>query len=313
MLGAMGKVLEYNATLKARHDYSEMLALFTVEPDEPLPEKSGAIFIPGQYMTLGLNNEAKPELGSVRRPMSIASPPQQRHELDFYVRLVGSPESDNPLTPLMWQLKPGDRMYMRPSAAGRFTVEDTIGSDDARLRVYVAAGTGLAPFTSMVLAHAERDPNARLEKHAILHGASYPHEIGYKEDLEKLATSTGLKYLPTVSRPKEAPDWTGDVGRVEDFFRAERLEATERGLGLEPGGLNPGNAVIYICGLNGTIQQTVERLLPRGFIPDNRKIKRALGHEDSTPGVFYEQYDNDPIIDVKDEAEVARLKALLPA
>lgn len=309
----MGKVLEYNATLTARHDYSEMLALFTIQPDEPLPEKSGAVFIPGQYMTLGLNNEQKPELGSVRRPMSIASPPQQRDKFDFYVRLVGKPESDNPLTPLMWQLKAGDRMYVRPAAAGRFTVEDTVGADDPRLRVYVAAGTGLAPFTSMVLAHAQRDPTARLDRHAILHGASYPHELGYRDDLHGLAQRSGLRYLPTVSRPQASPGWTGDSGRVEDFFRAERLEKTERDLGLEPGGLNPGNAVIFICGLNGTIQQTVERLLPRGFIPDNRKIKRALDQVDATPGVFYEQYDNDPIIDVKDEVEVARLKALLPS
>src|SRR5690606_11672214 len=59
---------------------------------------------------------------------------------------------------------------------------------------------------------------------------------------------------------------------------------------------------------------TVTDLLDRGYIPDNRRLRRALGvDEERKPSVFWEQYDNTPVIDVKDEALVARLKARLAA
>jgi ferredoxin--NADP+ reductase len=305
----MARTLEYNATLAAREDLSEVLAVFKVIPDTPIPE--GRWFTPGQYLTLGLNNEEKPELGSVRRAMSIASPPQQRGTIDFYVRYVSQPESDNPLTHLLWKMKPGERLNMTTRAVGKFTLDDTVPADDARWKIFVAAGTGLAPFTSIVEADVVADPHARLDKYVLLHGASYPHEIGYRERLEHLAREHGLHYLPTISRPKEAPDWKGNVGRVEDFFASGRLEQLERDIGVDVGTLTPRTAVIYICGLTGTIAMTIERLLHRGFVPFFPKIRRAMGwgpEVEST--IYYEQYDNEPILRVTDPEELARLKAL---
>jgi ferredoxin--NADP+ reductase len=306
----MGAKLDYNATLLERIDLSEALAIFRIKPDDPPPE--GPWFIPGQYMTLGLNNEGDLDKGSVRRPMSIASEPQQREYLDFYVRYVNRPESDNPLTHLLWTMKKGDRMFVRPKAVGKFTVEDTIGADDPRIRVLVAAGTGLAPFTSMVFDKVRADAKADLSKFAILQAASYPNEVGYKEELDKLARDNGLKYMASISRPKEAPEWTGHTGRVEDFFLADRLDALEDALGLDRGGFGPQTCAILICGLTGTIGNTIERCFPRGFMTDNRKVRRALDIPDSwAPTIFYEAYDTTPPLDIKDEANVERLKKML--
>ncbi|EDM73577.1 ferredoxin nadp+ reductase [Plesiocystis pacifica SIR-1] len=306
----MASTLEYNATLKAREDLSDYLAVFKVIPDTPLPE--GRWFVPGQYLTLGLNNEDKPELGKVRRAMSIASPPQQRETIDFYIRYVNRPESNNPLTHLLWKMKPGDRINMTTRAVGKFTLDDTVSEDDPRLKVFVAAGTGLAPFTSIVEADIAADPKARLDKYVLMHGASYPNEIGYKARLDQLAADNGLRYMPTISRPKEAPEWREHTGRVEDFFKAERLADTEKLMGLEPGQLSPETAVIYICGLTGTIAMTIERLLHRGFVPFHRRIRRALGVADEVEStIHYEQYDSEPVLKVKDPDELARLKALM--
>ena len=115
----MGARLSYNATLIERVDLSPALAIFRVEPDDPPP--AGQWFVPGQYMTMGMNNEDEPSKGSVRRPMSIASPPTQRSHLDFYIRWIGKPESDNPLSHLLWRLEVGERLFVRPKAAGKFT------------------------------------------------------------------------------------------------------------------------------------------------------------------------------------------------
>ena len=86
----------------------------------------------------------------VRRSMSIASAPEDVGPTEFYIRFVSKPESENPLTHLLWKLKAGDRMYMRPVAAGVFTIKDTIGLEDSRVRVMVAAGTGY-------ITHPERE------------------------------------------------------------------------------------------------------------------------------------------------------------
>lgn len=308
----MPAALDYNATLVEREDLSDALAIFKVKPDEPVSGRGW--FVPGQYMVLGLNNEAKPELGSVRRPMSIASSPQQTDTIDFYIRYVAHPESDNPLTHLLWAAKSGDRIYARVRPTGHFTVRHCVGESDDRLKVFVAAGTGLAPFLSQVESEVALDPGVSLAGSAILHGASYPNELGYRERLEQLARDNWLRYLPTISRPKQAPQWSGDSGRVEDFFRPQRLEALEAALGLDAGQFCPERVAVFICGLNGTIATTIERLLPRGFVPDNRRFRKALELAEDTPAsVFFEQYDSTPIVDVRNEDEVRRLRGLYTA
>ncbi len=307
----MAKPVAYNATLVERLDLTPLLAIFKVRPDEPIAGEPQ--FVPGQYLTLGMNNEEHPELGSVRRPMSLASAPEERDALEFYIRYVNHPESDNPLTHLLWRTKAGDRLFLRTKAVGKFTVPDTVGEDDPRLRVCVGAGTGLAPFFCMALSAHLRDPQADLGNYAILHGASYPADLGYREELEGLASS-GLHYLASISRPKESPEWTGDCGRVEDYFLPDRLAQFEERLGLGAGGLTPDRAVIYICGLQGTIGRIIERLVPRGFVPENRKLRRALEVPEDVPAnLFFEQYDNTPVIDVKNPEVMEPLRAQLRA
>jgi ferredoxin--NADP+ reductase len=205
-------------------------------------------------------------------------------------------------------------MYMRPVAAGVFTVKDTIGKEDPRLKVLVAAGTGSAPFVSMVRSEINRNPDADLSKYVLLHGASYPADLGYRDELMRMVDRNRLHYYGTVSRPKEAPDWTGDTGRVEAFFEPGRLDDLEKRLGLPPGGFTPKNVVIFICGLTGTITGTIVPLIDRGFVPDFKRIREALGVPPETKdSVFYEQYDTEPVINVKDPAVVEPLKARMQA
>ncbi|HEU0032200.1 MAG TPA: hypothetical protein VFQ53_16310 [Kofleriaceae bacterium] len=303
----MAKPLEYNATLIERIDVTDALTIFRIQPDK-MPEKR-PWFTPGQYCVLGMNNTEKPELGSQRRSMSIASAPEDEGPVEFYIRFVSKPESDNPLTHMLWKLKNGDRMYMTTKATGVFTVKDTVGVDDPRLRVMVAAGTGSAPFVSMVRSELRRNPSADLSKWVLLHGASYPADLGYRDELAQMVERNKLKYWGTVSRPKEAPDWKGDTGRVESFFDGARLDDLEQRLGLPAGGFNPKNVVIYICGLTGTITGTIIPLIDRGFIPDFKRIREALGvPADIKDSVFYEQYDTEPVINIKDESIVEPLK-----
>jgi ferredoxin--NADP+ reductase len=285
------KPVEYNATVVYKQLLTPTLGIFRIKKDTPW-----TTFVPGQYAILGLNH---PEKGGVMRAYSIASAPYKHPEyLEFYIRFVNEPTSDNPLTHLLFKVEEGDRIMARDKIQGKFTVKDTVGDDDPRLKVFVASGTGLAPFTSMVFEHAHAN-GGKNGPFAIFHGASYPTDLGYVDELEGLMNAGEAKlYLPTVSRPGEAGNWKGLVGRVESHFEPAKLETAEQLLGLGHGGFNPKNVVVLICGLQGTIANTITSLLKRGFVPGDRKLRRVFGIPEEVPGsVFYEQYDTTPIID----------------
>ncbi len=314
----MAKSLEYNATITQRIDLEPTLSVFRVRPDAPFSSAGKPWFVPGQYLTLGKNRpggvegDARP--ASVRRPMSIASAPHDLDEAEFYIRRVSTPESELPLTHELWSVAQGDRLFCRPTPAGKFTVEDTCGAQDTRLKVTVAAGTGLAPFVSMVRAKVRDDASADLSDFAIVHGASYPSGLGYRDELDALAAGHGLRYIPTVSRPLEAAGWTGATGRAEAQFADANLAMTEVSLGLEPGQLTPQHAVVLICGLQGTIGVSLEALIARGFVPDHRRLRRLLEVPEDVPAsVFWEQYDSTPVLDVNDAPRIARLRTALHA
>ncbi|HOE96056.1 MAG TPA: ferredoxin--NADP reductase [Candidatus Sumerlaeota bacterium] len=308
----MAKLLEYNATLTDRVDLTPKLSILRVKPDPSWGATAGQIpdFEAGQYVVLGMNNEREPEKGSVQRPYSIASPPEQKEFLEFYIRYVDQPESDNPLTHLLWPLKVGDRLYLGKKITGHFTLAKTLDPNDPRLKVFVAAGTGLAPFVSMILSYVTRGVSPG--QFAVLHGASIPQDLGYRDDLRRLFASLPERYMPTISRPAMAPEWEGDVGRVETFFDDEKLEVLEERLGLKPGELEPGRCVVYICGLYGTIHNTLVRLMKRGFVPNDRLIRKELGLLDLEPTLFFEQYDNEPVLDVKNREAMEQLLAETP-
>ena len=311
----MSKLLEYNATLVAREDLEPTLSIFRLRPDSVEHHGEGPWFVPGQYVTIGMNREvvegaSDPRPLSVRRPMSIASSPDEMPELEFYIRKVGEPESDLPLTHVMWPIAVGDRMYCRTVPTGHFTLEGTVGLEDRRLKLCVAAGTGLAPFVSIARARVRRDPKARLDDLAIVHGASHATGLGYRAELERYAAENGLVYVPCVSRSQG--DWGGWRGRAESICEPARRAEAEAALRLAPGELRPDKVAVLICGLNGTIANTITGLLDRGFVPDNRKLRRALEvHDDHPPTVYWEQYDNTPVIDVKDATLVGELRRTL--
>jgi hypothetical protein len=80
------------------------------------------------------------------------------------------------------------------------------------------------------------------------------------------------------------------------------------------GGFTPARAVVLICGLQGTIGSTLGSLVERGFVPDFKRIREALGVPTDAPAsLFYEQYDTEPVIDIKDPAVIDPLRAKMQA
>jgi ferredoxin--NADP+ reductase len=293
-----------NATLVDRIDVAPSLAIFRVRPDV-VPGASEPWFLPGQYVTLGLNE--------LHRAYSIASEPGERRWLEFYIRYARNPETETPLTHRLWEMPAGGRLRVGERIVGRFTLERAAGAGDARVKILVAAGTGVAPFISMVRRAVRAEDAGELRRLVICHGVSHPSELAYRAELTEAAARFGLRYRPTVSRASEHPDWTGHAGRVERLLVDQDGHAAESELGLAPGELHPDRAVAYVCGFRGTIADSVKSLLTRGFVPDDRRVRRILGfQEDRKPSLFYEQYDLTPVFDPDDTAMIASLRAEIP-
>ncbi len=303
----MPKPVPYNATLLERTDLSPSLAVFRVRADET-PSPTEEWFDPGQYVALGLNRDV-PEPSSVQRAFSIASEPEERRWLEFYIRWAAHPETTHPFTHLLWRREPGERIHVGRRCAGRFTLRHTAGPDDPRIKLFVAAGTGLAPFMSIIRSHHRRLPRRPPGRLVLLHGARHAHELGYREELERSLPELGGDYLPTLSRPEASPGWMGRKGRVQAHLEGDRLQELERRLGLEAGGLSPANAVVYVCGFRGTIVESLVRLVGRGFVPEEHRVRRLLEIREGTPSsLFFEQYDAQPIIAPDDRALIERLR-----
>jgi len=295
------KPLPLNATISSWRTLADGLAIFTVKQDTPFDT-----FIPGQYTALGLNYADT----SISRAYSIGSAPEHNADgMEFYVRRVPEPKGDVAFTHLLFEKKVGDRIWVGPKPRGHFTVEHCAGHThmEDRALLFIAAGTGLAPFVSMAVSHANRHGGAGCEKHFILHGVSYEHDLGYRSEMSALL---GRRYFPTLSRPHA--DWSGAKGRAESHFEPGKIEAMERALGMPEGFIRPENVVVLVCGLQGTIANCMTHLLHRGYVPEERKLRAAFhiphGYHAS---YFFEQYDSDPILDVKDEALMASLRERL--
>jgi ferredoxin--NADP+ reductase len=241
-------------------------------------------FEAGQYLTLGLAPEpssgpapgsssepvpgssSKPAPGEqiTWRPYSVASPPEETRHVDFLVRWAVHPV-EGVFTTRLGRLKEGDTIHWR-GPRGHFTIRERTpdGRPDRRRLLLVAAGTGVAPFTSY-LGHLEATEDER--EVVLLHGASYVDELAYRERFEDLARQGKLVYLPTISRPDESHNdgWSGGTGRVERWLEEREGEETcalERELAIR---LDPEHTSAHLCGSEGMVHAARAALEARGF------------------------------------------------
>ncbi|MGD9920333.1 MAG: 2Fe-2S iron-sulfur cluster-binding protein [Pseudorhodoplanes sp.] len=175
---------------------------FVVNLEEPLA------FLPGQYVCI------TPEGQSFTRSYSMANPPGERRAI-FYARLV---ERGVFSTWLTTQAKPGCTVLLsRPH--GSFFLRD-----EKRPRPFVAGGTGLAPFLSML--HAMSESPTLAQPTQILIGArTQKHLFGISEldSLKSKVASLSVRILV------EQPDGTGLLkGFATDAISEETFESDAR-------------------------------------------------------------------------------------
>ena len=249
-----------NATLTRRYDIARGLAVFRVEIDAELPA-----FEPGQYCVLGLppssarvseatDEEPRNEKQMkrlIKRAYSIASSSKQREYFEFYITMVRSGE----LTPRLFALNPGDRIWIGPNVTGHFTLDGVPPDADLYL---LATGTGLAPYMSMLETELASPVGSR--RMVIAHGAWNSWDLGYRPELEMMSRRHDrVTYVPSITPQEPDSTWSGETGYLQDQLEDGRLER------LSGVPLDPERAHVFLCGNPLMIQEVTRVLLTRGF------------------------------------------------
>jgi ferredoxin-NADP reductase len=215
--------------------------------DFEVPGRQELHFTPGQFVSV----VEKVDGQEITRAYSIASP---RGGNRFALCLNRVP--DGLFSPLLFTLRPGEEVEMH-EPLGYFTLRHP-----DRRALFVATGTGIAPFRSMLLDHLPRtQPHITL-----LFGARYEHGLLYREDMERLAREfKTFRFLPTLTQPGES--WKGRKGRVQEHLdEALSLRTPEEIVNVD----------VYVCGLKEMVDDVRQELKRRGF--DRKQI-------------IYEKYD----------------------
>lgn len=239
-----------NARVVWREDIHPDLSIVRIRPDqEPVPP-----FKPGQFVTIGLRDEHADDSPPrfTRRTYSITSAPNVRDYVELYVNLVRKGE----LTPRLWTIHEGGRLYLKPAVGGTFTLDEVPKGKDL---VMVATGTGLGPYISM-LRHFRGA--ARWRKFVIIHGVRKVADLGYRHELETAAKSdASVLYLPTVTRE----GWPGLRGRVQDVLFTD-LYSQRVGAPL-----SPEQCHVFLCGNPEMVEGVESELVARGFRRHKRR------------------------------------------
>jgi ferredoxin--NADP+ reductase len=178
--------------------------------------------------------------------------------MEFYVALVTS----GALTPRLFSLKIGDRIWLSPKITGMFTFDQVPGDKNV---VMIATGTGLAPYMSMLSTHLMCG-NPR--QYAVLHGARHSWDLGYRSQLMTLQhLCHNFTYVPTISRPQHEPaPWVGATGYVQDLWKSGVID---KAWGFHPA---PENTHIFLCGSPAMIDDAVAMLEQEGFKEHSKKV-----------------------------------------
>lgn len=251
--------LPLNAVVAAKLEVSPRLMIMRVAADGwQMPD-----FQPGQFAVLGLPGSAPrsalsmPEQSPsdhgklIRRAYSIASSSRTREYMEFYINLVTS----GALTPRLFALEVGDRLWLSSKATGMFTL-DQVPKD--KHIIMVATGTGLAPYISMLTSELMCG-NPR--HYAVLHGAYHSWDLGYRSELLMLQhLCRNFTYVATIDRPEEEPvPWSGPTGWVQDLWRKGFVA---QGWGFAP---TPADTHVFLCGNPMMIDEMVPLLQDEGF------------------------------------------------
>lgn len=266
-------MIELNSVITQILQVSPIMKIVRVKPvGWEFPEFKG-----GQFVALALPGSAErcdsatdefetPEDPDklIKRAYSIAST-STADFVEFYITLVHS----GALTPRLFNLNIGDKVFMGKKGVGMFTLDSVAPEKNI---VLIATGTGVAPYMSMLRSDALK----RTGNIMVVHGAANSWDLGYSSELQLLESMFDqFTYLPTITEPQKEPaGWSGDIRFIEKIW--------EGGVAKEKWGFDPTaeDTEIFLCGNPRMIESMVALLEKDGFTEHTKKVPGQIHVEE---------------------------------
>lgn len=288
----------YNATITHFEPTHSDLWVLRIEPDH-----GSVSHLPGQYASLGLgfweeriDDATDPGIDErwdklIRRSYSISHRIFDEHgyladesasnELEFYIVLVPpTPDNVPGLTPRLALKKPGDRIYLGPKVAGRYTLAPV--TDPSDTVVFLSTGTGEAPQNAMIVELLRKGHRGPIVSAVTVRQWA---DLGYIDQHRELEERyPNYHYLPLPTRESDVPK-----RYIQDLITADAFKSD---LGIE---LDPASTHFFLCGNPAMIglpegegdevtypevTGVVELLVERGFTLDHRKQRGNIHYEE---------------------------------
>ncbi len=240
----------YNATITKFEKRHSDLWVLRVRPDH-----GDTSHIPGQYASLGLgfwedrvDNCVDPNIDErwhklIRRSYSIShsmfedsgyfAPPDDE-ELEFYIVLVPADDGHvSALTPRLATKTVGDRIYLGPKVAGRYTLSAVDSPEQAV--IFFATGTGEAPHNSMAVELLRKGHTGPIISTVTVRNWK---DLGYIDAHRRLEERfPNYHYVPMPTREDDVPK-----RYLQDLIRDGDL------VEILGGPLDPANTHAFLCG-----------------------------------------------------------------
>jgi ferredoxin-NADP reductase len=260
------------AALRERYERPHpMLTRVELEPEAPVE------YLAGQYVGL--------RYGGNSRAYSLASSPT-RDTLELCVRRVPGGR----LSPkLCGDLCVGDEVTVRGPRG-----DLVLDGPSERDLIFLATGTGVAPFKGMVDYAFETglDEFEGEERDVWLFlGAAWEDDLPYHERFREYARErSNFHYVPCLSRESYLSDWRGETDYVqhallkhvdETAVTAPLGKRLETWVERDPDSgvtarIDPGTAEVYACGLNAMVHSLVSAAEAIG-VPEERIDAEGFG------------------------------------
>ncbi len=224
-------VQEYLCEVKSFKMLTSTVFELGFETDKQLEFKGG------QFISIVVP-KASPSGKDLRRAYSIASPPQMR-PIELCVKLI----SAGPGTTYLSQLKPG-QTFRCFAPYGDFVYKP----NPNRHVCFIATGTGVAPFRSMVFTSFFDDHPPRSATSVF--GVRDASEILYQDEFLK---KPFVQWIPALSRADSS--WSGFRGRVTDYLKSIDFPWLETDY--------------YLCGNGAMILEVKEMLKLKGVLKES--------------------------------------------
>jgi ferredoxin-NADP reductase len=235
--------------LSARLDRSILLSEQTKHLEFSVEGADVFHFVPGQFVSI---QQLKPEGKTHTRAYSIASAPRAGGWFDLCLNRV----ENGFLSNWLCDLEEGATVQFH-GPHGMFTLRQPHHDS-----VFIATGTGIAPFRGMVHWLFEKPERHQDREYWLVYGTRHEDGLYYREEFLAIEKAhPNFHYLPTLSRA--GSEWQGLRGYVQDHVREI------------VGGRRDMRA--YICGLHQMVDA-------------NRKLlKDDLGWDRTQ--IVFERYD----------------------